>query len=119
MKFGKPLVILTSLLFLVACKNEPERAMPSVLLPENQMVDVMVDVQIMESIINVRKNTNKKTLYLRTRGFDTIFSHHGINDSIFIENFNYYSDNPATMLRILDSVTARLTKMKEIEKEDK
>ncbi len=104
-------MVLTTL-FLIGCESEPEKAMPSVLLSEVQMVDVMVDVQLMESSISVRKNSNHQTTYLRTHGFDTIFSHHGITDSIFTENFRYYSETPDVMLRIMDSVVVELNRMK-------
>lgn len=104
-------MVLTTLL-LLGCESEPEKAMPAVLLSEAQMVDVMVDVQLMESSINVRKNSNHQTTYLRTHGFDTIFSHHGITDSIFTENFRYYSETPDVMLRIMDSVVVELNRMK-------
>lgn len=104
-------MVLTTLLF-VGCEGEPEKAVPSVLLSEPQMVDVMVDVQIIESSISVRKSSDCQTEYLRTRGFDTVFSHHGITDSIFVENFKYYSDDPEAMLRIMDSVVVELNRMK-------
>lgn len=105
-------MILAASLVLCGCHSEPEKAVPSVLLSEPQMVDVMVDVQIIESSISVRKSSDCQTEYLRTRGFDTVFSHHGITDSIFVENFKYYSDDPEAMLRIMDSVVAELNRMK-------
>ncbi len=111
MRIVRILMVLTTLLF-VGCEGEPEKAMPAVLLSEPQMVDVMVDVQIIESSISVRKSSDCQTEYLRTRGFDTVFSHHGITDSIFVENFKYYSDDPEAMLRIMDSVVVELNRMK-------
>lgn len=111
MRIVRILMVLTTLLF-VGCEGEPEKAAPSVLLSEPQMVDVMVDVQIIESSISVRKSSDCQTEYLRTRGFDTVFSHHGITDSIFVENFKYYSDDPEAMLRIMDSVVVELNRMK-------
>ncbi|MBO7460930.1 MAG: DUF4296 domain-containing protein [Bacteroidales bacterium] len=83
------------------------------LLTEPQMVDVLMDVQVMEATISYKKNVNQKTEYLKTRGYDTIFSHYGITDSIFKENLTYYYDaEPQTLIRIVDSVEARLLKMK-------
>ena len=104
-------MVLTTLL-LLGCEGEPEKAMPAVLLSEPQMVDVMVDVQIIESSISVRKSSDCQTEYLRTHGFDTVFSHHGVTDSIFVENFKYYSETPDVMLRIMDSVVVELNRMK-------
>jgi len=100
------------LLFLVGCDSRSEKALPSVFLTEPQMVEVMTDVQVMESVISYKRSVNGKTAYLKTRGFDTIFAHYGITDSIFKENYDYYLEDPLTMKRIMDSVVARLNVMK-------
>ena len=106
-----------SILFVVvlffSCDSEKKRPAPTVLLTEPQMVDVMMDVQIMEATISYKKNVNQKTEYLKTVGYDTLFAHYGITDSIFKENLTYYYDvEPQTLIRIVDSVEARLLKMK-------
>lgn len=108
----KILVIIVALFFLIGCGNQSEKALPSVLLTESQMVDVMADVQIMESVISYKRSVNGKTAYLRTRGFDTIFAHYGITDSIFKENYDYYLEDPLVMERIMDSVVAKLNVMR-------
>ena len=83
------------------------------MLSEEQMVDVMTDVQIMEGIVSYKRNSNQKTAYLKTIGYDTLFSHYGITDSIFEENIKYYNDvDPQTLIRIMDSVEVRLGRMK-------
>ena len=77
------------------------------------MVEVLTDVQIMESIVSYKRNDNQKTAYIKTIGFDTLFSHHGITDSIFRENMTYYNEvEPQTLVRIIDSVEVRLLRMK-------
>ena len=106
-----------SILFVVvlffSCDSEKTRPAPTVLLTEPQMVDVMMDVQIMEATISYKKNVNQKTEYLKTVGYDTLFAHYGITDSIFKENLTYYYDvEPQTLIRIVDSMEARLLKMK-------
>ena len=102
-----------SLLFFFSCDSENKRPIPTVLLTEPQMVNVMTDVQIMEATISYKKNVNQKTAYLKTQGFDTIFAHYGITDSIFKENVKYYNDvEPQTLIRIMDSVEVRLARMK-------
>lgn len=112
MMMRKILVITATLFFLAGCGNRPEKALPSVLLSESQMVDVMADVQIMESAISYKRSVNGKTAYLKTRGFDTIFAHYGITDSVFKENYDYYLEDPSVMERIMDSVVARLNVMR-------
>lgn len=112
MMMRKILVITATLFFLAGCGNRSEKALPSVLLSESQMVDVMADVQIMESTISYKRSVNGKTAYLKTRGFDTIFAHYGITDSVFKENYDYYLEDPSVMERIMDSVVARLNVMR-------
>lgn len=110
---SKRLFLILTVFFLVSCDSKPKRTVPSVFLTEPQMVDVMTDVQLMEAIISYKKNVNQKTAYLKTQGFDTVFAHYGINDSIFKENVKYYNDvEPQTLIRIMDSVEVRLAGMK-------
>ena len=99
--------------FFFSCSSEKERTAPSVFLSEPQMVDVLTDVQIMEATISYKKNMNQKTSYLKTIGYDTLFAHYGITDSIFKDNMKYYYEvEPQTLIRIMDSVETRLLKMK-------
>jgi len=109
----KLLFLVFVICFFFACSSEKKKAAPAVYLTEPQMVDVLTDVQIMEGIISYKKNANQKTEYLRTIGYDTLFAHHGITDSIFKENMTYYNEvEPQALIRIMDSVEARLLKMK-------
>jgi len=101
------------LFFLVGCSSEKKKAAPTVLLSEPQMVEMLTDVQIMEGIIGYKKNSNQQVEYLKNIGYDTLFAHYGINDSIFKLNVIYYNDvEPQVFMRILDSVETRLVKMK-------
>lgn len=105
-----------ALLLLISCNGNKSKAdAPSVLLTEEQMVDVMIDMQIIEQSINYRKGRSQKVTNLKQRAYDTIFSHYGITDSILIENLNYYNENLPQMKSIVDSVNAYFTaRQKEI-----
>ena len=95
---------------LISCnENKSEVKTPAVLLTEEQMVDVMIDVQIIEHSINYRRGRSQDVKNLKQRAYDTIFSYHGITDSIFIENVNYYNENLPQMKNIMDSVYAYFT----------
>lgn len=98
------------LLFLATgCNNnKPQGTLPSVLIPENKMVELLTDIQILENAINYKKNTNQVTLDMKNKGYDTVFSHYGITDSIFFENISFYNANTEIMNRIFDSITKRL-----------
>lgn len=105
--------IVLVLFVLVSCDSKPHRIAPTVLLSESQMIDVLMDVQLIEATISYRKSVHQTTGYIKNIGFDTLFSHYGITDSIFKENMKYYySVDPETLIRIVDSVESRLLKLK-------
>lgn len=107
------------LLFSVSCDDKKEVAeVPDVLLSETQMVDIVTDVQIMEQAINLRRGRNQNVYNLKTQGFQAIFSHYEITDSVFYENLDYYNANPELMQRIMDSVSANFQRMQDERKED-
>jgi hypothetical protein len=92
-------------------KKQDKVTTPSILLSEPQMVEIMTDVQIMENAIAYRRGKNISTNNLKTKGYDAIFSHYGITDSIFLDNMDYYNSTPALMKGIMDSVLSNLKRM--------
>ena len=95
------------LLLLMSCGDkQSEVTAPTVLLSETEMVDVISDVYVIENAINHRRGKGTKITNLKTKGFDAVFSHYGINDSIFSANIDYYNSSPVVMKRIMDSVYA-------------
>ena len=112
-----------SILFVLAvsCGRKDKGFMPERLLTEQEMIDVMTDVQIIEADINYQKTQEREHkdsipakpvdyVKLSKLYYDQLFEHHGITDSIFIQNIRYYSERPAVLETIMDSVTQRLTK---------
>ena len=77
------------------------------------MVDVISDVYIIENAINHRRGKGYKITNLKTKGFDAVFTHYGITDSIFSENIDYYNSNPIVMKRIMDSVHANFKEIQQ------
>lgn len=105
---------------MVSCSDKnTEATAPSVLLSEQQMIEVITDVQIIEQAINYRRGKNIKTKNLKTKGFDAVFSHYGINDSIFYDNLDYYNSNPAVMKEIMDSVNSYFESKKTVKTDPK
>ena len=101
------------LLLLMSCNNRQTKVTaPNVLLSEPQMVEIMTDVYIIENAINYRRGKSISTNNLKTKGYDALFEHYDITDSIFYENMDYYNDNVFVMKRILDSVAVNLEKLK-------
>ena len=104
-----------SLLFVLvaACGHKDKGFMPERLLSEREMIDVMTDVQIIEADINYRKTQVRSEepqdfRNLAKSYYEQLFEHYGITDSIFSQNIRYYSEHPAILEKIMDSVTQRL-----------
>ena len=99
------ILALSVLLLLMSCDNkQTEATAPSVLLSEPQMVEIMTDVYVLENAINYRRGKGISTNNLKTKGYEAIFEHYNISDSVFFENMDYYNDNPVLMKRVMDSV---------------
>ena len=97
----------------MSCDNKQTKvATPNVLLSEPQMVEIMTDVYVLENAINYRRGRNISTNNLKTKGYEALFSHYGITDSIFFENMDYYNDNPVLMKKVMDSVEVNFQRMK-------
>lgn len=94
------------------CDKRTKATAPNVLLSEPQMVEIMTDVYVLENAINHRRGKNISTNNLKTKGYEAIFDHYGITDSVFFENMDYYNDNPVVMKRVMDSVLVNFQKIK-------
>jgi hypothetical protein len=112
-------LVLISLLFVLVCgcAHKDKGFMPERVLSEREMIDIMTDVQFIEADINYRKTQEKGAesspndyRELTQSYYDQLFEHYGITDSIFSQNMRYYTERPAQLEKIMDSVFQRLTK---------
>ena len=124
----KRLALLSLFFVLVtACGRKDKGFMPERLLNEQEMMDIMTDVQIIEADINYQKTQEHeqqeidsvkiapKDYVKMSRDYYTqLFEHYGITDSIFSQNMRYYTERPAVLEKIMDSVLQRLTKEQSI-----
>lgn len=107
------ILTLSVLLLLMSCGDKQTKVTaPNVLLSEPQMVEIMTDVYILENAINHRRGKSISTNNLKTKGYEALFEHYGITDSVFYENVDYYNDNPVVMKRVMDSVLVNFQKIK-------
>lgn len=102
---------------MVACDHKDKGFMPERLFTEEEMVDIMTDVQIIEAEINYQKSLEREdsspdTDYkaMAQSYYDQFFEHHGITDTLFLQNIKYYTERPEVLKRIMDSVVQRLTR---------
>ena len=100
------ILTLSVLLLLMSCEKQTKVTAPNLLLSEPQMVEIMTDVYVLENAISYRRGKGISTNNLKTKGYEALFDHYGITDSVFFENMDYYNENPVVMKRIMDSVNA-------------
>ena len=120
-------LVLLSLLFVLAtaCGRKDKSFMPERLLSEKEMIDIMTDVQIIEADINFQKSQEpghdiddtikvvpKNYVKMSREYYAQLFEHYDITDSIFSQNLRYYTERPAVLEKIMDSVVQRVTKEK-------
>ena len=121
-------LVLLSLLFVlaIACGHKDKGFIPEWLLSEQEMINIMTDVQIIEADINYQKSQEREqepndTIKIIPKDYvkmsrdyyAQLFEHYGITDSIFEQNLKYYTERPAELEKIMDSVMQRLTKEQE------
>ena len=116
------IVLFFVLATLVGCKDKG--FVPDRLLTEQEMITLMTDVQIIEADINRQKTEERERdpndtttvvpkdyVKISQTYYSQLFEHYGITDSIFAQNMRYYTERPADLERIMDSVVQRLTKL--------
>ena len=115
-------LIILLFVLVTACGGHKDKGfMPDRLLTEQEMIDLMTDVQIIEGDITYQKTRERELsdstkiepkdyVKLSEEYYDQLFEHYGITDSIFRQNIRYYTEQPALLEKIMDSVVKRLTK---------
>ena len=115
-------LIILLFVLVTACGGHKDKGfIPDRLLTEQEMIDLMTDVQIIEGDITYQKTRERELsdsikikpkdyVKLSEEYYDQLFEHYGITDSIFKQNIRYYTEQPALLEKIMDSVVKRLTK---------
>ena len=115
-------LIILLFVLVTACGGHKDKGfIPDRLLTEQEMIDLMTDVQIIVGDITYQKTRERELsdstkiepkdyVKLSEEYYDQLFEHYGITDSIFRQNIRYYTEQPALLEKIMDSVVKRLTK---------
>lgn len=109
-RFHHILLICLCATFLAACGQKDTVVPPETLLNEAQMIDILTDVQLLEGDMNFRRSEGEDIQGRNNLYYAQLFEHYGITDSIFDDNLRYYTQKPAILERITDSVYNRLVK---------
>lgn len=99
----KYLSVIFFMVILMSCVSEEVVKKPEVFLSQEELIDVIVDVQILESYYhNIYQRPNVYANALDSATY-FIFEDHKITKSIFHENLDYYVTQPDTLFSIYES----------------
>lgn len=102
-------VLLCVLLF--ACSDETVVSIPETVLPKQKMAEVLMDVHLLESSMNLNVyNMDRIAAENTTPGFD-ILKKNSVTKQQYDQSFDFYSKHPALLNEIYDSVLNNLSKM--------
>ena len=99
------------LLVLGACQDVNIASKPKNLIPEDKMVDLLVDLQKLDATIQ----KNKTYFELRkVQAKDLIYEKYQVDSLQVVESSNYYAENFTTNARIYEKVIVKLEAEKKV-----
>ncbi len=99
------------LLIMVACKASEEKARPAHILSQEEMIPVMMDIHLAETMIDFKKLKGTDTSKIMLASwYQQLFEKYEISDTIFYDSFNYYLENPAELNEIYEALLEELNK---------
>ena len=109
----RPFIILCLLCLLVSCggqKNEytPKSATDSI-IPREQMIRILVDVQLVEATLNLQKNRGQDISHLTGNYYQWLYRKYHISGKRFRNNLNIYRSDPQNFSRMYEEVLKNLT----------
>jgi hypothetical protein len=100
------------LLALVACEGGEEYVTaPPGIIPEDSMVNILVDFHLVEGALLDKQQQNEPTVPAVAEYYDLIYSKHNISRKRFDEAVDFYSYHPRLYTKIYDKVLAELSRL--------
>jgi len=103
--------LLVFLFVVVACFigcDEKNQKQPDYLISEENMVDIMVDMHLVETVQNLKLITPDTTNTNYKEFFESIYKTHGVSKTAFDSSLFYYTSQSEQMNIIYDKVLERL-----------
>lgn len=102
------LLLIFSAVLLFSCSSE---SIPSGILSEDKMVNVLVDIQLTEGVVSALPVSYDSSQVLYSLLEKDVFEKHGVTDSVFTQSMLYYLEDAAKMdriyTRVIDSLVVR------------
>lgn len=107
-------IVLASLVmvFAIGCTEE-EPVVPEGLIPRDEFVAIMADIQLVEALAKQKMIRNDDPEVKLAEYYGAIYSKYGIADSTFIATYDWYHRHPDELLEVYDEVLNRLSRVEE------
>ena len=114
MKLKGVFLLLSVVLLLWGC-GESWVEKPEKLIPENKMVDMLVDLHLADAMYQIKDNrlADRKMKIKSEDFYYSVLEKHHVPDSVFEKSIIYYSCFPKDFEKIYASVLDRVSQMKE------
>lgn len=94
------------LVFQLACENSKKR--PESIIPEDKMVLILIDIQILEATYNMRLIHEEDRNERMERYYQEVFENYKTSIALFNESYTYYEENPEILEGIYEEVLEKL-----------
>ena len=102
----KFLIILS---FLLACSS-PQESMPEEILSQKEFASILKKVHLAEGGFELQKTNGKDHAQnVLSNSYQTIFSSHNIDETIFQKTLEYYANHPSELEEIYADVIKGIT----------
>lgn len=110
------------LLILVSCGNHAKETPKAYLAPDTlfsreKMADILVDVHLIESRINLQRNKGGNVPQLTAGYYEWLYKKYHISEKSFRSNLNYYKRDPEDFSKLYEDVVKMLTDRVAMEKQ--
>jgi len=107
----KKYLILSLVVLSLGCGEQPQNALPEGVLSIDKMTAIMVDVQLIEAGIVVRKYNRTQRKDQITDYYRALFNKHEVSKQTFDLSLQFYTDHPDQLEEIYEGLMERLSEL--------
>ena len=107
----KKYLILFLVTWSIGCSEQPVEKTPKGVLPIDKMTAVMIDIQLIEAGIVVRKYNRTQRKDQITDYYRALYHKHKITKETFDLSLQYYTDHPGQLEEIYESMMEKLSEL--------
>ena len=107
----KKYLILIAVCLGLGCSEKSGEPIPGDVLPIEKMTDIMLDVQLIEGGIVIRKYNKTQREGQIADYYKSLYYKHKVSKDAFESSLKYYTDHPDKLEKIYDGMLERLSQL--------